>query len=222
MAAGTFTLRTVSLALLSAGAGVMDGLSFLRLGHVFTSAMTGNAALLGLAIGQLQGAAALRALSAFAGFALGAAAAAVILGRDPTDRRLAAAFFVEAVFLAAFGVLWVVVADRGASGTAHALILLSSFGMGVQGSTVRHFDIPGVTTTVFTTTLVSIMSAVIPRLTGGSGKLPHSTWQQIGVMVAYGAGAAIAGVVVGYRVEAMGFLPFAAVVIVLVWDFVER
>jgi uncharacterized membrane protein YoaK (UPF0700 family) len=207
--------------LLSVGAGVMDALSFLQLGHVFTSAMTGNAALLGLAIGQLRGTAALRALSAFAGFALGAAAAALILRRDASPRWLAAAFVAEAAFLAAFGVLWVV-ADRNASVPAHALILLSAFGMGVQGSTVRHFEIPGVTTTVFTTTLLTIVTAVLPRLTGRSGRLPHGTWQQIGVLVAYASGAAVAGIAVLHGVGLVAFLPLAAVLIVLARHFLEQ
>ncbi len=222
MAVGTFTLSTVSLVLLSGASGVMDGLSFLQLGHVFTSAMTGNAALLGLAIGQLQGGAALRALTAFAGFALGAAVVVLILGRDATDRRLAAAFVAEAGLLGAFGVLWVAVADRSASGTAHVLILLSAVGMGMQGSTVRHFNIPGVTTTVFTTTLLSIINGVLPRLRGDTAKLPGSTWRQIGVLVAYGSGGAIAGIAVLHRVELVGFLPFAAVVAVLMRHFVLR
>src|ERR1700740_1014542 len=66
----------VGLALLGFASGSMDALAFFNLGQVFPSAMTGNTALLGLALGQGDVIAALRPLIAFAGFLAGAAAAA--------------------------------------------------------------------------------------------------------------------------------------------------
>ena len=42
----------VGLALLGFASGSMDALAFFNLGEVFPSAMTGNTALLGLALGQ--------------------------------------------------------------------------------------------------------------------------------------------------------------------------
>ena len=42
----------VGLALLGFASGCMDALAFFNLGEVFPSAMTGNTALLGLALGQ--------------------------------------------------------------------------------------------------------------------------------------------------------------------------
>src|ERR1700757_4452207 len=54
------------LALLGFASGNMDALAFFNLGQVFPSAMTGNTALLGLALGQGDVIAALRPLIAFA------------------------------------------------------------------------------------------------------------------------------------------------------------
>jgi len=51
------------LVLTWAASGV-DAISYLGLGHVFTANMTGNAVLLGLAVGQGQGLAALRSIIA--------------------------------------------------------------------------------------------------------------------------------------------------------------
>jgi hypothetical protein len=52
----------VGLALLGFASGSMDALAFFNLGQVFPSAMTGNTALLGLALGQGDVIAALRPL----------------------------------------------------------------------------------------------------------------------------------------------------------------
>lgn len=69
------------LVLTWAASGV-DAISYLGLGHVFTANMTGNAVLLGLAIGQGQGLAALRSIIALAGFVMGAALGAIIVGKE--------------------------------------------------------------------------------------------------------------------------------------------
>ena len=66
----------VGLALLGFASGSMDALAFFNLGEVFPSAMTGNTALLGLALGQGHVIAASRPFVAFAGFLAGAIAAA--------------------------------------------------------------------------------------------------------------------------------------------------
>ena len=71
------------LVLTWAASGV-DAISYLGLGHVFTANMTGNTVLLGLAIGQGQGLAALRSIIALVGFALGAALSAVMLEISPS------------------------------------------------------------------------------------------------------------------------------------------
>ena len=98
------------LALLGFASGSMDALAFLNLRQVFPSAMTGNTALLGLALGQGNLVAASRPLVAFAGFltAASAAAAGVDLWLDgcPVSRAVRWLLAVEACLLAMFAVAW--------------------------------------------------------------------------------------------------------------------
>lgn len=68
-------LADAGLALLSFASGSMDALAFFNLGEVFPSAMTGNTALLGLALGGGHLMQASRPFTAFAGFVAGAALA---------------------------------------------------------------------------------------------------------------------------------------------------
>src|ERR671918_41811 len=68
----------LSLVFLSLASGCTDVLSFLRLGNVFTSAMTGNTALLAIALGQGQLFAAMRSLMALIGFIIGIAVATAL------------------------------------------------------------------------------------------------------------------------------------------------
>jgi uncharacterized membrane protein YoaK (UPF0700 family) len=62
----------VALAALTLGSGVTDVAAFLTLGDVFTSAMTGNTALLGIALSQGRILSATHSFSALLGFAVGA------------------------------------------------------------------------------------------------------------------------------------------------------
>ena len=70
------------LVMLSLAAGCVDAVGFLGLGQIFVANMTGNTVLLGLALGQAEGQAALRAVVALAGFVAGVGAGAAILGRE--------------------------------------------------------------------------------------------------------------------------------------------
>jgi hypothetical protein len=108
----------VGLALLGFASGSMDALAFFNLGEVFPSAMTGNTALLGLALGQGHVIAASRPFIAFVGFLTGAAAASVSvdlwLDKLPAPRAVCWLLALEACFLAAFALAWAVprLADR--------------------------------------------------------------------------------------------------------------
>jgi uncharacterized membrane protein YoaK (UPF0700 family) len=147
------------LVLTWAASGV-DAISYLGLGHVFTANMTGNAVLLGLAIGQGQGLAALRSIIALAGFVLGAALGAIIVEKGPHhgDWPLAVthALLVEGIILGAFTVTWRLGVRSG--GTLYALIILSALAMGIQSATIRHLKVPGIATTYITGTLTSMVA----------------------------------------------------------------
>src|ERR1700691_5565201 len=67
-----------TLLLLTFASATTDIFAFIGLGRVFTSAMTGNAALLGVSLGQGRIAAASRAIAALLGFLVGAAGATLL------------------------------------------------------------------------------------------------------------------------------------------------
>src|SRR6478672_5891852 len=94
------------LAMLAIGAGSMDALGFFALGGALPSAMTGNTALLGLALGQGHPASAAPPLAAGTGFVLGVALAAALLHlgltKLPTGRAVVRLLAVEAFLFACF------------------------------------------------------------------------------------------------------------------------
>jgi uncharacterized membrane protein YoaK (UPF0700 family) len=151
--------NTMVLVLTWAASGV-DAISYLGLGHVFTANMTGNAVLLGLAIGQGQGLAALRSIVALAGFVLGAALGAIIveIGPQHTDwpEAVTRAVLAEGVILGAFTLTWHLGVRSGA--ILYALITLSAVAMGIQSAAIRHLKVPGIATTYITGTLTSMVA----------------------------------------------------------------
>src|SRR5438876_8317161 len=95
---------------LSAAAGWLDVLVWIHLGKVFTSFMSGNLLLVGVAAGGGHGDLLARAAVALSAFILGSAAGALLTGSRlspgaalPMERTL----LLEAAVLAAFAVVWV-------------------------------------------------------------------------------------------------------------------
>ena len=77
---------TLAAVLLTIGTGGTDVLSFTRLGGVFTSVMTGNLVLLGLAAARTSAGLAGRTAISITGYALGVAAAARLVALAPPRR----------------------------------------------------------------------------------------------------------------------------------------
>src|ERR1700728_1980858 len=112
---------TLLLAALALASATTDVLGFLAFGGVFTSAMTGNAALLGMDLGQGKGIAASRSLVALVGFLAGVAAATA-LGAGGRRGAVSTALGLEAACLALFTAAWFF---AGAPWLVYALIVLS-------------------------------------------------------------------------------------------------
>src|SRR5499433_847008 len=95
---------------LTFAAGCVDALSYLGLSHVFTANMTGNAVLLGLAIGQTQELQLAHSSAAIVGFVGGVVLATKLVGplRDRVvwSPRITAALGLEFVVLLVFAVGW--------------------------------------------------------------------------------------------------------------------
>ena len=140
-------LVDVALALLSFAAGAMDALAFFSLGEVFPSAMTGNTALLGLAIGQGHLTRASRPFVAFVGFLAGGALASASLElrlkavtKPQAVWRLLA---LEACLLAVFTVAWTLVERPIADLVDYPIIVVASSAMGIQSVAARLLGAPG-------------------------------------------------------------------------------
>src|SRR5713226_3247017 len=91
-------------------AGSVDAIGYLGLGHVFTANMTGNIVLMGLALGQGHGFAALRSMVALGGFVFGATVAAIFVERGSRREEwpigVTDALVVEWVILWLFALGW--------------------------------------------------------------------------------------------------------------------
>src|SRR3989442_5030441 len=71
--------RDAMLLMLTWAAGIVDAISYLGLGRVFTAMMTGNTVLLALAVSEGESMAVMRSVLALAGFSAGAAAGALLV-----------------------------------------------------------------------------------------------------------------------------------------------
>lgn len=187
------------LALMSFASGCMDILSYRELGQVFTSAMTGNAALLGLDLGQGNIPATSRNMAAFAGFLFGSGLGAAMLRGHRAEagrsRAMIVALLMEEALLVAFAALWHYGAGPSSGRLLYGLIALSAVAMGVQSAAAHRIGVPGVTTTYFTGTLTNVVFAVVGRssLSTDATRPGHRIRWPVCAFLAYLVGAALAG-----------------------------
>src|SRR5262245_25825708 len=221
--------RDVMLLILTGAAGTVDAIGYLALGRVFTANMTGNTVLLGLHLGQEQGAAALRAIVALVGFGVGLTIGALIVERTRSTaawpRAVTTAFGLEALMLGVFAI--------GVSATvpvrevveAQALIAVSAIAMGIQSAAVRRLNVPGIATTYVTGTLTSAVTGLIAGTRAASpepgpgrvegvpsgGQWWRSVRLQLLALLVYGIGALVGGLAHERWPHLVAVFPFVAV-----------
>jgi uncharacterized membrane protein YoaK (UPF0700 family) len=177
-----------ALLTLTAVTGLVDAVSYLRLGRVFVANMTGNVVFLGFSADPRSGLSAAASVIAIAGFLLGALAggrAAHALAAARPGRWLAMAFTGEALILGVVAALTGTGVLPFAGPGRFATIAVLAVALGVQNSTVRHLGAPDLTTTVLTLTLTGLTAD--SSLAGGPGARPH---RRLGSVAAMLAGAA--------------------------------
>jgi uncharacterized membrane protein YoaK (UPF0700 family) len=206
------TRDTATLLLLTFASATTDILAFIGLGAVFTSAMTGNTAMLGIGIGEGQAAAASRALVALLSFVAGAVGA-TLLGHLRRCDALTAVLAFEALCLALFTVVW----TGWGPGTdaLYPLIVLSAVGMGAQSVGARRIDLPGIPTVVFTSTLTNICMAMTEAALRWQ-PLSADTVRQIAAFFTYLCAAALAGVLGAHGLGSIIWLPLVAVLAAII------
>lgn len=213
-----FDRNDVATNLLAFAAGTTDVLSFVGLGEVFTSAMTGNTALLGIAVGHGHALAAARSFDALFGYLFGVAAGTVVQGQGAHRHELAAVLWVETAFLAAFAVIWAIFGHSGEELAVYALIFTLAVAMGLQSVAARIWNLPGIPTVVFTSTLTSIVMGVVSAAMKGIAP-PLETARQIVAFATYTVGAFIAGFIIFRDPDHLIALPLAAVIITLALQY---
>jgi uncharacterized membrane protein YoaK (UPF0700 family) len=191
--------RDAILISLALAAGCVDAVSFLGLGQVLTAAMTGNTVLLGIALGQAEGQAALRAGVALLGFFTGVVLGAVIVDRSagPWSASTAAALALELLMLVSLALTWHLFEHASWIDGRFPLIAAAGIAMGLQSAVAHRLGVAGIATTYVTGTLTTLASRLVGRL-GGSGLHRDrvdelSPWLPALVWLAYGLGAASAG-----------------------------
>jgi uncharacterized membrane protein YoaK (UPF0700 family) len=174
---------------LTFGTGLLDAVSYLKLGHVFVANMTGNVVFLGFAVGgasDVSVSASLLALVAFLAGALAGGRVGMRYGKN-RGRLVAAASAIEVVLVAA---ALLVAVQRGTTpdeAARNAIIVLLAVAMGVQNATARKIGVPDLTTTVLTLTLTGL--AADSRWAGGTSP----RWGRRLVAVAAMLAGALAG-----------------------------
>ncbi|MFD2348572.1 YoaK family protein [Nonomuraea ferruginea] len=153
---------------LTIGTGAVDAASFIRLGGVFSSVMTGNLVVSGYAIGTADLAHLLTTVTAVIGYVLGVAAGTGVAGRGGMIAVLGA----ELLALVAFAVGWEVTGGRPSAVALHVLLVLTAMAMGLQSAAMRALGGRRVVSTTYLTgTLTGVIAALLT-----SGGLAGGPW----------------------------------------------
>lgn len=192
--------------------GALDAVAFVGLGKVFSSVITGNLALLGVAAGQQDLSLAENGGLALAGYGLGVVISGFI-ARTPRDqqpvwpREVTVALSVELVLLAGFSAGWLAAGGHPAGGSRLALLAVAGAAMGMQATAVRRLG--QMSTTYLTSTLTGLLEALAIRRWPGA-------WQRsTGVVLAFLAGAVLGATAAARAtslVPAAVLIPLAVVV----------
>jgi uncharacterized membrane protein YoaK (UPF0700 family) len=203
---------TCVLVLTAFTGGLVDVLSFAKLGAIFTSAMTGNLALLGFyaATGAVHSA--IKSLSALVGFIIGCAVGTIQGRRKTNSSAVRRILGLETLIILVCAVGSMLSSLSARSDFMQAEILLLAFAMGLQsivGARLKQTNV------VFTTTLIKIVSAAIGSMREESSASERQ--RDTAVVVAYLIGALIAGVTIATHFAAALIIPVVAIGIAFIY-----
>jgi uncharacterized membrane protein YoaK (UPF0700 family) len=205
------TEKVIAYALLgmTAVTGLVDAVSFLSLGRVFTANMTGNVVILAFATARVPGLSIAYSLTALLSFLTGAIFGGRIMARAGADSQIrfaAQAFVLEVVFLSVASFCSVGYRSDllGHSFQPFALIAFTALAMGTRNAAVRKLAIPDLTTTVLTLTITGI---------GADSSIAHGNnprlARRVQSVVAMFLGAALGAVIIRYSISAALWLATA-------------
>jgi uncharacterized membrane protein YoaK (UPF0700 family) len=177
--------------------GLIDAVSYLGLGRVFTANMTGNVVLLGFASAGVPGLSVTRSLVSLVGFLVGAAFGGKLGGilSSAVSRWLLSAAAIEAalIFSAAVAAFGFDVDSGTPVARLYAIIVLTAIAMGLRNATARRLGVADLTTTVLTLTLTGL--AAESFFAGGNN--PRWPRRVLSVLAMFG-GAALGALLLRY------------------------
>lgn len=180
-------VRDGLVVVLALTSGAVDAVTFVRLGKVFSSVITGNLALLGVAAGQREGSLAVSGGLALVGYGLGVIIGRVIVGTAADQRiwprRTTVTLAAELLVLAGFSAGWLATSGSPAGGARVALVMVGAAAMGMQAAAVRRLG--QMSSTYLTSTLTGMLEALAVR------RWPADWQRSGGVILAVVAGAAL-------------------------------
>lgn len=175
--------------------GVVDAVSYLKLGHVFVANMTGNVVFLGFAIADPQNFSIPASLLAIGAFLVGALAGGrlSLLFGGHRGRHIMFAIVAE---IALVGVTLIASASTNApdsNAISYSLIVLLALTMGLQNATARRIGVPDLTTTVLTLTITGL--AADSHFSGANNPQP---WRRLAAIASMFLGAALGAIAVSH------------------------
>jgi uncharacterized membrane protein YoaK (UPF0700 family) len=203
------------LGLTAFAAGSVDVISFVRLGGIFASAMTGNLAFLGIYLARLSFYSAIGSAIGLMGFIIGSALGNILTrGRSRPD-SLSTLFGIELMLLLAVIALWFPIGHKNGSLAADALITLLSVAMGLQSIVGKKINLSNIPTVVFNTTHTNLVIGLTDVLSAEKFVLPKDTRRQATSFFLYFFGALIAGILAYLKIPVLVALPAGAIAICL-------
>jgi len=217
-------IMTLIAITLTFASGAMDVASFTTLGGVFTSVMTGNIVLWGLAAARGSLSLASHTAVSIAGYIAGVAGGTWIAhgfkavteekgegGTGVLPAHVSWALFAELILLAGFAAGWEASGASPAGWAQFCLLAVASAAMGVQSSAVKDMGLTDVSTTFLTGTLTGLVSSLVSP----GQDTPHGL-RRFGVLIGLAAGASLCGLLVATAAAGVPALPLAALVTTLV------
>jgi uncharacterized membrane protein YoaK (UPF0700 family) len=212
-------LTLIAIAL-TFGSGAADVASFTRLGGVFTSVMTGNIVLWGLAAARGSLSLASHTAVSIAGYIAGVAGGTWVAHGAKTASadqdgvlpvHVIWVLLAELTLLAGFTVGWEVSGAAPGGWAQFALLATLAAAMGMQSSAVKDMGLTEVSTTYLTGTLTGLVSS----LASPGQDTPHGL-RRFGVLIGLVAGASLCGLFVATAADGVPALLLAAALTTIV------
>lgn len=199
---------------LAALSGATDAISFLALGGAFTSVMTGNLVLVGVAIGSPDvarlGAVALALTAYVAGVALGARVAGRPQDGDGVwPPAINVALLLELGLVAAYAVGWWSLGSDPDDVWALPLLALCASALGIQASAILRLGVSGLSSTYLTGTLTTLVAGF------ASDRHPRGFARSAQILAGLVAGATAGAALVSLARPAAPALQLAVLLVVI-------